>query len=42
MEYGRKKITNDYCHFFKKPNNINKIGMFGRIGHIVVAGDGGS
>ena len=41
-EYGRKKITTAYCHFFKKPNNINKIGICGRVRHIVVAGDGGS
>ena len=41
-EYGRKKITTAYCHFFKKPNNINKIGMCGRVQHIVVADDGGS
>ena len=30
-EYGRKKITTDYYHFFKKQNNINKIGMCGRV-----------
>ena len=37
-----KKFTTAYCHFFKKPNNINKISMCGRVRHIVVAGDGGS
>ena len=37
-----KKITTAYCHYFRSMENIEKVGLWDGIRHIIVGGVGGS